>query len=142
MVKGIAIYAKGMPYMGGMPTMVDAAAGKAYGHVTAVDVKTGKVRWQYRDANPMMAGVVATAGGVLFTSNLDGEALALDQATGAKLWSFRMGGKGRGQPVVYQLDGRTYVAIPSGALANFDQMLNGKPMIPEGGQLFVFTLDP
>jgi alcohol dehydrogenase (cytochrome c) len=142
MVKGIAIYAKGIPYMGGMPTMVDAAAGKAYGHVSAIDVKTGKVRWQYRDANPMMAGVVATAGGVLFTSNLGGEALALDQATGARLWSFRMGGNGRGQPIVYQLDGRTYVAIESGGISNFDQMLSGKPMLPEGGQLFVFALDP
>jgi alcohol dehydrogenase (cytochrome c) len=142
MVKGIAIYAKGIPYMGGMPTMVDAAAGKAYGHVSAIDVKTGKVRWQYRDANPMMAGVVATAGGVLFTSNLGGEALALDQATGARLWSFRMGGNGRGQPIVYQLDGRTYVAIESGGISSFDQMLSGKPMLPEGGHLFVFALDP
>ena len=140
-VKGIAVYAKGIPYMGGMPTMVDAGAGKAYGELSAIDVATGQVKWRYRDPNPMMAGVVATAGGVLFTSNMGGEALAIDQATGAKLWSFRMGGNGRGQPIVYRIDGKTYVAIPSGGFALFDQMLSGKPMIPEGGQLFVFTLD-
>ena len=50
-------------------------------------------------------------------------------------------GNGRGQPIVYQIDGTTYVAIPSGGLVTFDAMLNGKPMIPEGGQLFVFALD-
>jgi alcohol dehydrogenase (cytochrome c) len=140
-VKGIAVYAKGIPYMGGMPTMVDAAAGRAYGLLSAIDVGTGAVKWRYRDPNPMMGGVVSTAGGVLFTSTMDGEALALDQATGARLWSFRMGGNGRGQPIVYQLDGKTYVAIPSGGFSLFNQMLSGQPMVPEGGQLFVFALD-
>jgi alcohol dehydrogenase (cytochrome c) len=140
-VKGIAVYAKGIPYMGGMPTMVDASQGKAFGELLALDVKTGAVKWRYHDPNPMMSGVVSTAGGVLISSTMGGEAVALDQATGAKLWSFRMGGNGRGQPIVYQIDGKTYVAVPSGGFALFDQMLNGKPMIPEGGQLFVFTLD-
>ena len=140
-VKGIAVYAKGIPFMGGMPINKDASDGKAYGHLSAIDVTTGQVKWRYPDANPMMGGVVATAGGVLVTSTVGGEALAIDQATGQKLWSFRMGGNGRGQPIVYELDGTTYVAVPSGGYALFDQMISGKPMIPEGGQLFVFALE-
>jgi alcohol dehydrogenase (cytochrome c) len=140
-VKGVAVYVKGIPFMGGMPKNIDSLAGKGYGLVSAIDVKTGHVKWRYRDGKPMMAGVVATAGGVLFTSNMFGEALALDQATGQRLWSFRMGGSGRGQPIVYQIDGKTYVAIPSGGWSTMEGLISNGTMLPEGGQLFVFTLD-
>jgi alcohol dehydrogenase (cytochrome c) len=139
-VKGLAVYMKGIPYLGGMPNLVDANAGKAYGVLAAIDVRTGQVKWRYRDPRPMMAGVVTTAGGVLFTANTEGEALAIDQATGAKLWSFRMGGAGRGQPIVYQIDGKAYVAIPSGGWVTLDA-IGGGSKIPEGGHLFVFSLD-
>lgn len=140
-VKGIAVYVKGIPFMGGMPNTVDANAGKAYGLLTAIDARTGQVRWRYHDPRPMMAGVVSTAGGVLFTSNMEGEALAFDQATGKKLWSFRMGGAGRGQPIVYEVDGKPYVAIPSGGWAAIDTLAGAGSMLPEGGHLFVFSLD-
>jgi alcohol dehydrogenase (cytochrome c) len=140
-VKGIAVYAKGIPFMGGMPNSIDADAGKSYGLLSAIDVSTGRVKWRYHDARPMMAGVVTTAGGVLFTSNMEGDALAFDQATGEKLWSFRMGGAGRGQPIVYEVDGRTYVAIPSGGWSAIDSLAGAGSMLPEGGHLFVFALD-
>jgi alcohol dehydrogenase (cytochrome c) len=105
LTKGIAVYVKGIPYYGGMPAMVDALAGKSYGTISAIDVATGQVKWRYRDPQPMMAGAVSTAGGVMFTSTYGGEAIALDQKTGERLWSFRMGGSGRGQPIVYEIDG-------------------------------------
>ena len=105
--KGLVTFVKGIPFMGGLPNPIDGIAGKSYGLLTAIDVKTGKVAWRYHDSRPMMGGVVSTAGGVLFTSNMRGEALAFDQATGEKLWSFQVGGAGRGQPIVYQIDGKT-----------------------------------
>ncbi len=138
--KGIAVYVKGIPFMGGAPNTVDANAGKAYGLLSAIDVKTGKVKWRYRDRRPMMAGVVSTAGGVLFTSNQEGQALAFDQASGKLLWSFRMGGGGRGQPIVYEVGGKPYVAIPSGGWAGLDGFAGAASNLPEGGQLFVFAL--
>jgi alcohol dehydrogenase (cytochrome c) len=140
-VKGIAVYVKGIPYMGGMPKPVDADAGKAYGLLSAIDVATGKVKWRYRDPKPMMSGVVSTDGGVLFTSTMEGEALALDQKTGERLWSFRMGGAGRGQPIAYEVDGKPYVAVPSGGWVSLDTLAGGGSMQPEGGHLFVFSLD-
>ena len=139
--KGIAVYVKGIPYYGGMPNMVDALAGKSYGTISAIDVATGQVKWRYRDPQPMMAGAVSTAGGVIFTSTYGGEAIALDQKTGERLWSFRMGGSGRGQPIVYEIDGQPYVAVPSGGWASMGMMTGKYPMAPEGGQLFVFKLD-
>ena len=139
--KGIATYAKGVPFMGGLPQTVDANTGKSYGLVSAIDVKTGKIKWRYRDARPMMSGAVSTAGGVVFTSNMSGEALALDSASGKKLWSFRMGGSGRGQPIVYQIKGKPFVAVPSGGWATIDGFAGAASMLPEGGHLFVFSLD-
>jgi alcohol dehydrogenase (cytochrome c) len=139
-VKGIAIFSEGAPFMAGTPDTIDASQGKAYGHVSAVDVQTGAIRWRYRDRFPMMAGAVSTAGGVVFTGNLEGEALALDAATGERLWRFRMGGGVRSQPIVFELDGRPYVAIGSGSWATTDAFLAGLDKIPEGGHLFVFSL--
>jgi alcohol dehydrogenase (cytochrome c) len=72
---------------------------------------------------------------------MEGEALAFDQTTGEKLWSFRMGGSGRGQPIVYQVDGRAYVAVPSGGWSGIDSLAGAASMLPEGGHLFVFALD-
>jgi alcohol dehydrogenase (cytochrome c) len=138
--KGIVAFVKGQPFMGGLPIGVDVATGKAHGHISAIDVSTGEVRWRFMDPNPMMGGVVSTAGGVLFTGNQEGFALALDAADGSELWRFRMGGGMRSQPVVYRADGRSYVAIGSGNSTTWAAFVGGPTMIPEGGQLFVFAL--
>lgn len=139
-VKGISVYSEGAPFMAGTPDTIDAAAGKAYGHVSAVDVATGEIRWRAKDRFPMMAGAVSTASGLVFTGNLEGEALALDAETGEVLWRFRMGGGVRSQPIVFELDGKPHVAIGSGSWATTDAFLAGLDRIPEGGHLFVFRL--
>lgn len=139
-VKGISVYSEGAPFMAGTPDTIDAAAGKAYGHVSAIDVATGEIRWRAKQRYPLMAGAVSTAGGLVFTGNLEGEALALDSDTGEVLWRFRMGGGVRSQPIVFELDGRPYVAIGSGSWATTDAFLAGLDRIPEGGHLFVFAL--
>lgn len=138
--KGIVAFVKGQPFMGGQPLVVDAADGTAHGHLSAIDVNTGDVRWRYMDAHPMMAGALSTAGGVVFTGNQSGYALALDSATGELLWQFKMGGGVRSQPVAYQIDGRTFVAIGSGNFSTFAAFSGGPDNIPEGGHLFVFEL--
>lgn len=137
---GISAFVKGMPYLGGMPLPVDVDAGKAYGHMTAIDSATGEVRWRYMDRNPMMAGALSTAGGVVFTGNSEGFALALDSKTGDLLWKFRMGGVVRSQPVAYELDGETYVAIGAGGWANLRLLSGGPTNIPDGGHIFVFKV--
>lgn len=137
---GISAYVKGMPYLGGMPLPVDVDAGKAYGHMTAIDAATGEVRWRYMDRNPMMAGALSTAGGVVFTGNSEGFALALDAKSGDLLWNFRMGGVVRSQPVAYELDGESYVAIGSGGWANLRLLSGGPTNIPDGGHIFVFKV--
>jgi alcohol dehydrogenase (cytochrome c) len=137
---GIAVRIPGGFYVGGLPTSVDAPAGKAWGHLSAIDVATGGIRWQYRDSRPMMGGALSTAGGVVFTGTLRGEALALDSRSGEVVWRQRIGGAIRSQPVAFELDGRPYVAFGSGGSTGIDGFVAGVDRIPEGGHFFVFTL--
>ena len=110
------------------------------GRVWLLDYRTGEVMWRYQDEDPMMGGVVSTAGGVIFTGNQQGYALALDSRTGEVLWKFKMGGGVRSQPVVYQLNGASYLAIGSGNNNYFAAFAGGPDNIPEGGHLFVYKL--
>ena len=138
--KGITIFQKGQTFMGGTPIPVDVQNGVAHGHVSAIDVNTGEVKWRYMDADPMMGGVLSLASGVVFTGNQEGFALALDAASGELLWKFRMGGGMRSQPVAYKAEGKSYVAIGSGNFTTFVSFAGGPADIPEGGHLFVFAL--
>ena len=138
--KGITAFVKGQPFMGGTPIPIDVEAGKAHGHLSAIDVHTGEVRWRYMDRDPMMGGVLSLASGVVFTGNQEGFALALDAASGELLWRFRMGSGMRSQPVAYRAGGKTHVAIGSGNYATFVAFAGGRTAIPEGGHLFVFAL--
>ena len=138
--KGITIFEKGQAFMGGTPIPVDVQNGVAHGHLSAIDVNTGEVRWRYMDDDPMMGGALSLAGGVVFTGNQEGFALALDAATGELLWRFRMGSGMRSQPVAYRAGGKSYVAIGSGNFTTFVAFAGGPVDIPEGGHLFVFAL--
>ncbi len=138
--KGISAFKEGLPYLGGLPETVDATAGKAYGNMAAIDVVTGQVKWRYRDRRPMMGGTLSTAGGVVISGNLEGEVLAFDAKTGKVVWRFRANGGVRSQPIAYQLDGRTYVAVPTGSFTALDSFAAGVNRVPEGGTMFVFAL--
>jgi alcohol dehydrogenase (cytochrome c) len=139
-MKGITAYKEGLPYLGGLPDGVDATSGKSYGNMAAIDVLTGEVKWRQRDDLPMMSGTLSTAGGVVFSGNLEGEILAYNAATGEIVWRFRANGGLRSQPIAYEVDGRTYVAIPTGSFASMDAFISGSNRTPEGGTLLVFAL--
>jgi alcohol dehydrogenase (cytochrome c) len=127
--------------MGGLPIPVDGQDGKSYGNFKAIDESTGKVAWTYKDPLPMMGGTLTTAGGVVFTSNVEGDALAFDSKTGKQLWSFPMGGSGRSQPIAFEIDGEPYLAIGSGGFATLESFAGATTMNPEGNVLHVFKVD-
>jgi len=76
----------------------------------AIDYKTGKIRWS-RDLGDGdgHAGILTTAGKLLFTADNDGNLLALDPASGKTLWHSYGGGRMASCPSTYELDGRQYV---------------------------------
>jgi alcohol dehydrogenase (cytochrome c) len=85
--------------------------------VKALEVTTGRVRWEYRlpeRANrQVMGGLLSTAGRLIFGG--DNETFfALNAETGAELWHYNTGGWITAAPVSYEVAGRQYVAITAG----------------------------
>ena len=85
------------------------------GWINAVNPKTGEMAWRVKWRTPMYAALTPTAGGVLFTGDLDGNFLALDAASGKTLYSFNTGGPIAGGVITYERSGKQYVAVASGS---------------------------
>ncbi|MBM3812049.1 MAG: PQQ-dependent dehydrogenase, methanol/ethanol family [Acidimicrobiia bacterium] len=105
---------EGQVFFGGVFEMRHPKDGPAYGHLDAIDPVTGKVHWTLKNKYPLLASVLTTAGGVLFTGDPEGHFFALDAKTGKKLWSYQTGSGNRGSPIAYSVKGRQFVATPSG----------------------------
>jgi acido-empty-quinoprotein group A len=81
--------------------------------IRALDYHTGKVAWNHElGEGEDIAGILTTAGHLLFTADNSGNLLAMDPATGAILWHLNIGGEVVASPMTYQLDGRQYLLIP------------------------------
>lgn len=81
--------------------------------VRALDYRTGKVVWNHELGNgESIAGILTTAGRLLFTADNSGNLLALDPSTGKTLWHLNAGGHLVASPMTYQLDGRQYLIVP------------------------------
>jgi len=84
------------------------------GFVTAVDAESGVVRWQVKTPKPMVAGITATAGGLVFTGDLDGNALAYDAQSGKELWRHAIGKAIGGGVISYNAGGKQHIAVAAG----------------------------
>ncbi len=72
---GKAFFIKGQPYWGSSLTLID---GEASGAFKAIDVATGEIKWEVETRSPMVAGVLATGGGLVFTGDAEGFFTAYD----------------------------------------------------------------
>jgi alcohol dehydrogenase (cytochrome c) len=120
----------------------DSKPGEVVGHFVAVNPLTGEKKWDMPLTDlPSSAGMLATAGGLVFTGKLTGEFLALDAATGKALWQFQTGSSVNATAITYTLGGRQYVTIASGrggTLAN----RYAAEAVPAGGSVWTFALMP
>jgi len=120
----------------------DRKPGEVVGHFVAVNPLTGEKKWDMPLTDlPSSAGMLATAGGLVFTGKLTGEFLALDAATGKPLWQFQTGSSVNATAITYTLGGRQYVSIASGrggTLAN----RYAAEAVPAGGSVWTFALTP
>ncbi|HMD35136.1 MAG TPA: PQQ-dependent dehydrogenase, methanol/ethanol family [Vicinamibacterales bacterium] len=85
------------------------------GALRAIDAITGEKKWEIRYADAGWAGVLATAGGIVFSGDNQGLFFAADSKTGQKLFQYQTGAEIFGPPTTYAIDGRQFVIIPSGA---------------------------
>jgi alcohol dehydrogenase (cytochrome c) len=92
----------------------------ARGRLTAFDASTGREKWRYDAAKPMIAGVTTTAGDLIFTGDLGGNLLALDARSGKVLLRSELGGPAGGGVVTYSAGGRQNVAVVSGLVGVYN----------------------
>ena len=118
-------------WLGGAFTVIPEE--EQWGNVTAVDYNTGKIRWQVKTAQPMIGGILATAGGLVFTGESNGFFKAYDSASGAELWRFQAGAGVNAPPSGYTVEGREYIVVGAGGNAQVDSK--------RGNNIIAFTLD-
>jgi PQQ-dependent dehydrogenase (methanol/ethanol family) len=123
-------YPEGKLWLGGAFKVIPSE--EQWGNVTAVDYKTGKIRWQVKTEQPMIGGVLATAGGLVFTGEGNGLFKAYDAETGAVLWSFRAGAGVNAPPASYTIDGQQYIVVAAGGNTQLD--------FKRGNDIIAFTL--
>lgn len=93
---------------------------EAWGTLTAIDLAAGgRIRWQVKTDEPLVGGVLATAGGLVFSGVGKGRFAAFDAASGRELWSYHCEAGVNAPPVTYTASGRQYVAVAAGGNALF-----------------------
>lgn len=102
------------------------------GTLSAVDLGSGKIRWQVRTSEPLLGGVLATAGGLVFSGIGEQRIGAFDSSTGAQLWSAKVDAGVNAPPITYSIDGRQYIAVAAGGNSLFG--------FPIGDSIAVFAL--
>jgi quinoprotein glucose dehydrogenase len=121
---GFVPYGAFQPYgwnVDGLPPI-----GPPWSQLTAYDLNKGTMLWQIpngevRDlaargtratgSQGARAGMVVTAGGLIFIGTPDRWLRAYDQDTGRVLWEKEMIGPINGVPAVYEANGREYVVV-------------------------------
>jgi alcohol dehydrogenase (cytochrome c) len=78
-----------------------------------MDAATGRIVWERLWEDSTQAGILATAGGLVFTGSNDGNFVALDAATGKEALMLRLGGSIYSGPITYMLDGKQQLAVVS-----------------------------
>ena len=100
---------------------------KYSGTYTAIDSRTNKIAWQKKMPYSIGqgSGTLATAGGLLFHGEPDGNLQAYDAKTGERLWQWQTGAGADAPAITYEIDGVQYVAIASGGVSIQTSSANG-----------------
>jgi len=125
-----AKYPGGKLWLGGAFKVIPSE--KQWGRLAAVNVDTGKVAWKFDTEQPLIGGVLATAGDLVFNGEGNGWFRAFDAASGKKLWEFQCGAGVNAPAVSYMVKGKQYVAVAAGGNTQLD--------FKRGNSVFVFAL--
>jgi alcohol dehydrogenase (cytochrome c) len=126
-----APYPDGKLWLGGAFTVIPGE--ESFGNVTALNYNTGKIAWQVKTPQPMIGGILATSGGLLFTGEANGWFKAYDAASGKVLWQFQAGAGVNAPPSSYMVDGKQYIVVGAGG----NTQINFK----RGNNIIAFTIE-
>ncbi len=109
-------------------------------HLTAWDPAAGRQAWRVDLGHGIPAGVLATAGGLVFQGTSWGKLRAYSAATGRMLWEGETGTGIMAPPISYEIDGEQYVAVVAGLGGSqgghYLELPNANP-----GRILAFRLD-
>jgi alcohol dehydrogenase (cytochrome c) len=110
--KGDSDYVAGEPFMAGgeQPLSGD----KAYGAIRALEAETRELKWEFHLHSPSRAGLLSTAGGLVFGGTNEGQVFALGAATGEARLRFQTGGTVHANPIAFSIGGNERIAIAAG----------------------------
>jgi alcohol dehydrogenase (cytochrome c) len=123
-------YPEGKLWLGGAFKVIPSE--EQWGRLVAVNIDTGKIAWGVKTPQPLMGGVLATAGGVVFTGEGNGWFKAYDARTGKELWKYQCGAGVNSPPVSFMVKGKQYIAVAAGGNNQLD--------FKRGNSIFVFAL--
>ena len=123
-------YPGGKLWLGGAFKVIPSE--KQWGRLAAVNLHTGKVAWKADTAQPLMGGVLATGGNLVFTGEGNGSFNAYDAKSGKKVWSFQCGAGVNAPPTSYSVKGKQYIAVAAGGNSQLD--------FKRGNNILVFAL--
>jgi PQQ-dependent dehydrogenase (methanol/ethanol family) len=124
-------YPGGKLWLGGAFT--NTPGGIQTGNVTAVDYNTGKIKWQVKTPQPMIGGILATAGGLVFAGESNGWFKAYDATSGSILWQFQAGAGVNAPPSSYEVAGKQYIVVAAGGNVQVDSK--------RGNNIIAFTAE-
>jgi len=108
-------YPGGKLWLGGAFKVI--ATEEMWGNITAVDYNTGNIKWKVKTEQPMIGGILPTAGGLVFAGEGNGMFKAYDADTGSMLWKFQAGAGVNAPPSSYTVDGQQYIVVAAGGNA-------------------------
>ena len=111
--KGEQEYSPGNRYIGSVP-LIDLPEDPGHGSIRALNPANGEVVWQYKLFTKPWAGVLTTAGNLLFGGSDEGYFFALNARTGEEVWRMNTGGVIRANPMSYLSKGKQVVVIAAG----------------------------
>jgi alcohol dehydrogenase (cytochrome c) len=124
-------YPQGKLWLGGAFAVIPSEA--QAGNVTAVDYNTGKIKWQVKTPQPMIGGILATGGGLVFAGESNGWFKAYDAKNGSILWKFQAGAGVNAPPSSYMVVGKQYVVVAAGGNVQVDSK--------RGNSIIAFTAE-
>jgi PQQ-dependent dehydrogenase (methanol/ethanol family) len=123
-------YPGGKLWLGGAFKVIKTE--EQWGQLVAVNLDTGKIVWKHKTPQPLIGGVLATAGGLVFNGEANGWFKAFDAKSGEELWKFNCGAGVNAPAVSYMVNGKQYVAVAAGGNNQIDAK--------RGNSVFVFAL--
>jgi alcohol dehydrogenase (cytochrome c) len=92
----------------------ERASGSLGSTLRAIDYKTGKTVWRHDFPSGGTAGLLTTAGKLLFAGDGSQHLIAFDPSNGKILWHTSLKGNVANGPSTYMLDGKQYLLVGAG----------------------------